>query len=85
MPTLARIIPVPGSACRPLGCALLDSMDEAWISNGSKTWSPSAGQAVWPERLEVRTGGLAETLVWLEQGQTDLLVAYHHPAIAQRP
>lgn len=38
-----------------------------------------------PTWTQIRTGSLAETLSWLESGQVDLLVAYHHPSIAQRP
>ncbi len=36
-------------------------------------------------RVQVRTGGLADTLAWLEAGEVDLLFAYHHRSIAHRP
>jgi LysR family transcriptional regulator, hypochlorite-specific transcription factor HypT len=35
--------------------------------------------------FRVKTAGIAETLVWLEKGEADLLFAYHHPSIAMRP
>lgn len=34
--------------------------------------------------LQVRTGSMAETLRWLEQGEADFMIAYHHPTIALR-
>ncbi|MBK0394708.1 LysR family transcriptional regulator [Ramlibacter algicola] len=34
--------------------------------------------------LRVRTGSMAETLKWLEQGEADFMIAYHHPVIALR-
>ena len=34
--------------------------------------------------LRVRTGSMAETLKWLEQGDADFMLAYHHPVIALR-
>lgn len=43
--------------------------------------APRIGTAV----VTVRTAGIAETLHWLEQGEADLLIAYHHASIAQRP
>lgn len=57
------------------------TLARSWVAD----WLVLIEQTVRPERIEVRTGGLADTLVWLEQGQVDLLVAYHHPAIALRP
>jgi DNA-binding transcriptional LysR family regulator len=66
---------------RVLRLATGRTLARSWVAD----WLVLISQTDAPERLEVRTGGLAETLVWLEQGQTDLLVAYHHPAIAQRP
>jgi DNA-binding transcriptional LysR family regulator len=57
------------------------TLARSWVAD----WLVLIGQTVNPKRLEVRTGGLADTLVWLEEGRVDLLVAYHHPAIAQRP
>ncbi len=57
------------------------TLARSWVAD----WLVSIAQKGRPKRIVVRTGGLADTLVWLEQGQVDLLVAYHHPAIAQRP
>lgn len=34
--------------------------------------------------LRVRTGSMAETLKWLEQGEAEFMIAYHHPLIALR-
>jgi len=34
--------------------------------------------------LRVRTGSMAETLKWLEQGEAEFMLAYHHPTIAVR-
>lgn len=34
--------------------------------------------------LRVRTGSMAETLKWLEQGDAEFMLAYHHPTIAVR-
>lgn len=34
--------------------------------------------------IRVRTGSMAETLKWLEQGEADFMIAYHHPVIALR-
>jgi DNA-binding transcriptional LysR family regulator len=34
--------------------------------------------------LRVQTGSMAETLKWLEQGEADFMIAYHHPVIALR-
>lgn len=34
--------------------------------------------------LRVKTGSMAETLKWLEQGEADFMIAYHHPTIALR-
>jgi DNA-binding transcriptional LysR family regulator len=48
-------------------------------------WLVRMSRLARPDRTEVRTGSLAETLLWLEQGDADLLVAYHHPSIARRP
>lgn len=48
-------------------------------------WLMRVSRHARPDRTEVRTGSLADTLLWLEQGQVDLLVAYHHPSIAERP
>lgn len=36
-------------------------------------------------RVVVRTGSLADTLAWLEQGQVDLLFVYHHRSMTHRP
>lgn len=48
-------------------------------------WLVQMSRLTRPAQIEVRTGGLSDTLQWLESGQIDLLVAYHHPAIAHRP
>jgi len=48
-------------------------------------WLQMIRRSVSPEQIRVSTGGLSETLLWLEQARADLLVAYHHPSIAQRP
>lgn len=34
--------------------------------------------------IRVRTGSMAETLKWLEGGEADFMLAYHHPVIALR-
>lgn len=34
--------------------------------------------------VRVRTGSMAETLKWLEQGEAEFMLAYHHPVIALR-
>lgn len=34
--------------------------------------------------LKVRTGSTAETIKWLEQGEAEFMLAYHHPVIALR-
>jgi DNA-binding transcriptional LysR family regulator len=34
--------------------------------------------------VKVRTGSMAETLKWLEQGEAQFMLAYHHPVIALR-
>lgn len=34
--------------------------------------------------LRVRTGSMAETLKWLEHGEAEFMIAYHHPVIALR-
>lgn len=34
--------------------------------------------------IRVRTGSMAETLKWLEQGEAEFMLAYHHPTIALR-
>lgn len=34
--------------------------------------------------IRVRTGSMAETLKWLEQGEAEFMLAYHHPVIALR-
>lgn len=57
------------------------TLARSWVAD----WLVNIQRTVETELLQVRTGGLADTLVWLEQGQVDLLVVYHHPAIAQRP
>jgi len=38
-----------------------------------------------PAWVQVKTGSLSETLIWLEAEQVDLVVAYYHPSMAQRP
>lgn len=48
-------------------------------------WLVQTSPLICPGQIEIRTGCLSDTLHWLESGQVDLLVAYHHPAIAQRP
>lgn len=48
-------------------------------------WLQQITRSARPDHIRIRTGGLAETLQWLDQAQADLLVAYHHPSIAQRP
>lgn len=43
-------------------------------------------QATHPSTLcRIKTAGLAETLVWLEKGDADLLFAYHHSFMTLRP
>ena len=68
-------------ADRVLKLATGRTLARSWVAD----WLVLITQTAEPLKTRVRTGGLAETLVWLEQGQADLLVAYHHPAIAQRP
>ena len=38
-----------------------------------------------PAFVRVKTGALADTLNWLEHGEADLLVVYHHLSISDRP
>jgi DNA-binding transcriptional LysR family regulator len=57
------------------------TLARTWVAD----WLMLILQSVKPAQIQVRTGALADTLTWLEQGQADLLVAYHHRAIAQRP
>lgn len=68
-------------ADRVLNLATGRTLARSWVADWLVLITKTAG----PSKTRVRTGGLAETLVWLEQGDADLLVAYHHPAIAQRP
>ena len=70
-----------GEADRVLKLATGRTLARSWVADWLVLITKTAG----PRKTRVRTGGLAETLVWLEQGDADLLVAYHHPAIAQRP
>jgi LysR family transcriptional regulator, hypochlorite-specific transcription factor HypT len=48
-------------------------------------WMLAFPEAIRPPMFRVRTAGIAETLVWLEKGEVDLLFAYHHPSITLRP
>jgi LysR family transcriptional regulator, hypochlorite-specific transcription factor HypT len=57
------------------------TLARTWVAD----WLAQILRSAKLEQIQIRTGGLADTLNWLEQGQADLLVAYHHPAIAQRP
>lgn len=68
-------------ADRVLKLATGRTLARSWVAD----WLVKITEIIGSDLLQVRTGGLADTLVWLEQGQADLLVVYHHPAIAQRP
>lgn len=57
------------------------TLARTWVAD----WLMRMKAQVQPAWTQIRTGSLAETLGWLEGGQADLLVAYHHPSIAQRP
>ena len=57
------------------------TLARTWVAD----WLPRLVAQARPAWVQVRTGSLAETLAWLEGEQTDLLVAYFHPSIAQRP
>lgn len=48
-------------------------------------WMMALPEDIRPSMFRVRTAGIAETLVWLEKGEADLLFAYHHPSITLRP
>ena len=57
------------------------TLARTWVAD----WLLRISAHAQPTWTQIRTGSLAETLGWLETGQVDLLVAYHHPSIAQRP
>jgi len=57
------------------------TLARTWVAD----WLVRMNAQVQPAWTQIRTGSLAETLGWLEGGQADLLVAYHHPSLAQRP
>lgn len=48
-------------------------------------WMVAFPETIRPSMFRVKTAGIAETLVWLEKGEVDLLFAYHHPSITLRP
>lgn len=66
---------------RVLTLATGRTLARTWVAD----WLPSVGQLAQPALVRVHTGALADTLNWLEQGQADLLVVYHHPSISDRP
>lgn len=68
-------------ADKVLNLATGRTLARSWVAD----WLVLITKTSEPLKTRVRTGSLGETLVWLEQGEADLLVAYHHPAIAQRP
>jgi len=57
------------------------TLARTWVAE----WLPRVEQLAGAAMLRVHTGALADTLTWLEQGQADLLVVYHHPSITDRP
>lgn len=57
------------------------TLARTWVAD----WLVRMNAQVQPAWTQIRTGSLAETLGWLEGGQADLLVAYHHPSLAHRP
>ena len=66
---------------RVLTLATGRTLARTWVAD----WLPKVGQLARPALLRVRTGALADTLDWLERGEADLLVVYHHPSITDRP
>lgn len=57
------------------------TLARTWVAD----WAQDLRRQLKPGLLRVRTSALADTLHWLEQGEADLMVAYHHPSIAERP
>lgn len=66
---------------RVLTLATGRTLARTWVAD----WLPTVAQLAQPGLVRVHTGALADTLNWLEQGETDLLVVYHHPSISERP
>lgn len=66
---------------RVLSLATGRTLARTWMAD----WLPGIAQLAQPALVRVHTGALADTLTWLEQGQADMLVVYHHPSIAERP
>jgi DNA-binding transcriptional LysR family regulator len=70
-----------GQSRQGLRLATGRTLARTWVAD----WLVRISAQVQPEWMQIRTGSLAETLAWLESEQADLLVAYHHPAMALRP
>lgn len=66
---------------RVLTLATGRTLARTWVAE----WLPTVMQLGQPAFVRVRTGALADTLTWLEQGDADLLVVYHHLSISDRP
>lgn len=66
---------------RVLTLATGRTLARTWVAE----WLPTVVQLGQPALVRVRTGALADTLTWLEQGEADLLVVYHHLSISDRP
>ncbi len=47
-------------------------------------WLARSRRRLGEATVRIRTGSMAETMQWLERGETDFMLAYHHPAIALR-
>lgn len=48
-------------------------------------WMAAFPAKLQPPMFRIKTSGVADSLAWLEKGEADLLIAYHHPSISARP
>jgi DNA-binding transcriptional LysR family regulator len=47
-------------------------------------WLARSRRKLGDSQVRIRTGSMAETLQWLERGEAEFMLAYHHPTIALR-
>jgi DNA-binding transcriptional LysR family regulator len=47
-------------------------------------WLARAQRKLGDATVRIQTGSMAQTLQWLERGECQFMLAYHHPAIAMR-
>ena len=66
---------------RVLTLATGRTLARTWVAE----WLPTVVALGQPAFVRVKTGALADTLNWLEHGEADLLVVYHHLSISDRP